>query len=153
MDYWKIVALVGTIIFLVSGFLPMISASEFSFSLFNLYAVMGQAGENAGSVTIDAGVIGILLTIIPYPVAVILGFVSILKRKFAMVAGIVGLICWIGTLAYLAQANAVSHAGVGIYVGIAGAVIMAIAYFLKASLPPTQTASQDTTFPPPPPPQ
>lgn len=49
MDYWKIVALVGTIIFLVSGFLPMISASEFSFSLFNLYAVMGQAGENAGS--------------------------------------------------------------------------------------------------------
>lgn len=153
MDYWKIVALVGTIIFLVSGFLPMISASEFSFSLFNLYAVMGQAGENAGSVTIDAGVIGILLTIIPYPVAVILGFVSILKRKFAMVAGIVGLICWIGTLAYLAQANAVSLAGVGIYVGIAGAVIMAIAYFLKTSLPPTQTASQDTTFPPPPPPQ
>ena len=144
MDYWKIVALVGTIIFLVSGFLPMISASEFSFSLFNLYT---------GSVTIDAGVIGILLTIILYPVAVILGFVSILKRKVSMVAGIVGLICWIGTLAYLAQANAVSHAGVGIYVGIAGAVIITIAYFLKASLLPTQTASQDTTFPPPPPPQ
>ncbi len=144
MDYWKIVALVGTIIFLVSGFLPMVSTSEFSFSLFNLYT---------GKVTIDAGVIGILLTIILYPVAVILGFVSILKRKVAMVAGIVGLICWIGTLAYLAQANAVSHAGVGIYVGITGAVIMAIAYFLKASLPPTQTASQDTTFPPPPPPQ
>jgi hypothetical protein len=144
MDYWKIVALVGTIIFLVSGFLPMISASEFSFSLFNLYT---------GSVTIDAGVIGILLTIILYPVAVILGFVSILKRKVSMVAGIVGLICWIGTLAYLAQANAVSHAGVGIYVGIAGAVIITIAYFLKASLPPTQTASLDTTFPPPPPPQ
>jgi hypothetical protein len=98
-------------------------------------------------------VIGILLTIILYPVAVILGFVSILKRKVAMVAGIVGLICWIGTLVYLAQANAVSLAGVGIYVGIAGAVIMAIAYFIKASLPPTQTASQDTTFPPPPPPQ
>lgn len=142
MDYWKIVALVGTIIFLVSGFLPMISASEFSFSLFNLYT---------GSVTIDAGVIGILLTIILYPVAVILGFVSILKRKVAMVAGIVGLICWIGTLAYLAQANSVSLAGVGIYVGIAGAVIMAIAYFLKASLPPTQTAQLDTAFPPPPP--
>ena len=144
MDYGKIVALVGTIIFLVSGFLPMISASEFIFSLFNLYT---------GKVTIDAGVIGILLTIILYPVAVILGFVSVLKRKVAMVAGIVGLICWIGTLAYLAQSNAVSLAGVGIYVGIAGAVIMAIAYFLKASLPPTQTASQDTTFPPPPPPQ
>jgi hypothetical protein len=144
IDYWKIVALVGTIIFLVSGFLPMISASEFSFSLFNLYT---------GSVTIDAGVIGILLTIILYPVAVILGFVSILKRKVAMVAGIVGLICWIGTLAYLAQANAVSHAGVGIYVGIAGAVIITIAYFLKASLLPTQTAALDTTLPPPPPPQ
>lgn len=144
MDYWKIVALVGTIIFLVSGFLPMISASEFSFSLFNLYT---------GSVTIDAGVIGILLTIILYPVAVILGFVSILKRKVAMVAGIVGLICWIGTLAYLAQANAVSHAGVGIYVGIAGAVIITIAYFLKTSLLPTQTAAQNTTFPLPPPPQ
>jgi hypothetical protein len=144
MDYWKIVALVGTIIFLVSGFLPMISASEFSFSLFNLYT---------GSVTIEAGVIGILLTIILYPVAVILGFVSILKRKVAMVAGIVGLICWIGTLTYLAQANAVSHAGVGIYVGIAGAVIITIAYFLKASLLPTQTAALDTTLPPPPPPQ
>lgn len=144
MDYWKIVTLVGTIIFLVSGFLPMFSTSEFSFSLFNLYT---------GSVTIDAGVIGILLTIILYPVAVILGFVSILKRKVAMIAGIVGLICWFGTLAYLAQFNVVSLAGVGIYVGIAGAVIMAIAYFVKASLPPTQTAAQDTTFPPPPPPQ
>ena len=144
MDYWKSVALVGAIIFLFSGFLPMVSGSEFIFSLFNLYT---------GKVTIDAGVIGILLTIRLYPVAVILGFVSVLKRKVAMVAGIVGLICWTGTLAYLAQANAVSHAGVGIYVGIAGAVIMAIAYFLKASLPPTQTAAQDTTFPPPPPPQ
>lgn len=144
MNYWKIVALVGTIIFLVSGFLPMISASEFSLSLFNLYT---------GSVTIDAGVIGILLTIILYPIAVVLGFISILKRKVAMAAGIVGLICWIGTLAYLAQANAVSLAGAGIYVGIAGAVIMAIAYFLNASLPPTQTAAQEATFPPPPPPQ
>jgi hypothetical protein len=144
MDYWKIVALVGTIIFLFSGFLPMVSGSEFIFSLFNFYT---------GKVTIEAGVIGILLTIRLYPVAVILGFVSVLKRKVAMVAGIVGLICWIGTLAYLAQANAVSHAGVGIYVGIAGAVIITIAYFLKASLLPTQTAALDTTLPPPPPPQ
>jgi len=144
MDYWKIVALVGTIIFLVSGFLPMFSTSEFSFSLFNFYR---------GSVTIDAGVIGILLTIILYPVAVILGFVSILKRKVAMVAGIVGLICWFGTLAYLVQFNVVSLAGAGIYVGIVGAVIMAIAYFVKAPLPPAQTAARDTTFPAPPPPQ
>jgi hypothetical protein len=143
MNCWKILALVGTIIFLFSGFLPMVSASEFSFNLSDFYT---------GSVTIDAGVIGILLTIILYPVAVILGFVSILKRKVAMIAGIVGLICWIGTLAYFAQVNAVSHAGVGIYVGIAGAVIMAIAYFLKTSLP-TQTAALDTTFPPSPPPQ
>ena len=70
-----------------------------------------------------------------------------------MAAEIAGLICWIETLAYFAQSNVVSLAGVGIYVEIAGAVFTAIAYFLKASLLPTQTGGQDTTFPPLSPPQ
>lgn len=150
VDYWKITALIGTVLFLLSAFLPMISDSLFnptsSASLLNFYTVIGQSGQtSAGSVTIDIATIGILLTMMLYPITIILGLISIFKRRVAMAAGIVGLICWIGTLIALGQLNFTQYAGMGVYVGITGAIIMAAAYFMK----PSSTAPQ-VAFPPPP---
>jgi hypothetical protein len=155
LDYWKIVALIGTVIFLFSGFLPLISDNLFSpsasFSLFNLYTIAAQGitsgeGSTVGTVSMDVGAIGILLTFILYPIAVILGFVSIAKRKVAMAAGILGLLCWVGAMIALSSLNAMQYAGLGVYIGIAGAIIIAIAYFMKPSPAPAPQAA----YPPPP---
>lgn len=134
LNNWKIAGFIGTVIFLLSGFMPMIShGSAPSVSLLNLYAAVGQGTGSSVSLTIDVATIGMLLTLILYPVTVILGFVSIMNRKVAAFAGILGLICWIGTLMYLAQFDAFSYAGSGIYVGIVGAIIIALAYVLRPS--------------------
>ena len=151
MDYRKITALIGTVLFLLSAFLPMISDSLFSptysLSLLNLYTAIGQSGQSsAGSVTVDIATVGILLTMMLYPIAVILGLISIAKRKIAMAAGAVGLTCWIGTFIALGQYNATQYSGIGVYIGITGAIIMAAAYSMKPS-----STSPQTPIPPPPP--
>jgi hypothetical protein len=150
LDYWKIIALVGTIIFLLSGFLPMIADSLFtptaSLNLFNLYAQIGQAQSTTGSVTLDTATIGLILTIILWPITLVLGLISILRKKASVAAGILGLLCWIGTLIALAQYDAMQYAGIGVYIGIAGAIIIAAAYFIQPSPTPPQI-----TVPPPPP--
>jgi peptidoglycan/LPS O-acetylase OafA/YrhL len=81
-----------------------------------------------------------------YPIAVILGFVAIAKRKIALAAGALGLLAWIGTLVFLSTLNAIQYTGFGVYVGIVGAIIMAVAYFIKPG-----PAMQQTIAPPPPP--
>lgn len=56
MDCWKIAAFIGTIIFLVSAFLPLISVTVLdttaSISLIDLYSALAQAGEQTGDVTV-----------------------------------------------------------------------------------------------------
>lgn len=124
-----------------------------SSSLFNLYSALGQGWNIVGSITLYTATIGILLTMVIYPIVLVLGLVSLIKRKIAILAGILGLVCWIGTLAYLAQFDFLSYTGLGVYLGIAGAVIMAIAYFLKPSPTAPQIAPLPATSPPPPAPQ
>jgi hypothetical protein len=154
LHYWRIVALVGTIIFSLSGVAPMVSYGllnpTISLSLFNLYSAVGQGWNIFDSAPLDTATIGILLTMIIYPIALILGLVSLIKRKIAILAGTLGLVCWTGTLAYLAQFDFLSYTGLGVYIGIAGAVIMAIAYFLKPSSTAPQIAPLPATSPPPP---
>ena len=143
MNSWKIAAFIGTVIFIFSGLLPMVSdANGSSLSLLNLYMAIGQGTGSSVSLMIDVATIGILLTLILYPVTVVLGFASIIARKVAIIAGILGLVCWIGTLMYLAQFDAISYTGSGIYVGIVGAIIMALAYFLRPSQALTQVAEE-----------
>jgi len=151
LDHRKIVASIGAILFALSGVLPLIS--DPFFNLFDLYASIWRLQQGPGHVTINVGTIGILLTIILYPVAVILGFVSIAKRRMALVAGILGLACWFGTLTYLASLGFVSHAGFGVYVGILGAIFMVIAHFRKPSSAPEQTSVTSVTASHPLPPQ
>lgn len=157
MHYRRIVALIGTLIFSVSGIAPMVSDNlfnpTFSLNLFNLYSAVGQGWNIIYSVTVDSATIGVLLTMVIYPIALVLGLVSIVKRRIAILAGTLGLVCWIGTLAYLAEVDFLSYTGLGAYIGIAGAVIMATAYFIKPFLTPPQIASLPATSPPPPAPQ
>lgn len=139
MRYFKVAAFVGTILFLLSGFLPLITVSvldtSMSVSLLNIYTAL------------SARPYGIILTIVLYLVAVVLGFVSIIKRKIAIVAGILGLLCWIGALMTLgAIPGALQYTGIGVYVGIVGAIIMAVAFFMKPSV----TTPQPATPAPPP---
>ena len=157
MHYWRIVALIGMLVFSLSGIAPIVSDNLFSptisWNLFDLYSAVGRGWNIIDSVTANSATIGILLTMIIYPIALVLGLVSIVKRKIAIIAGTLGLICWIGTLAYLAQIDVLSYTGLGAYIGIAGAIIMATAYFLKPFLTPPQIVPLPATSPTPPAPQ
>lgn len=150
MESYKVTALIGTIVFLLSGILPLVSNSLFDFSyyfsLLNLYNLVLQGGSSySGAFTVTAGSVGFLLMIILFPVALILGLISIFRRRVAVVAGILGLICWIGGAIGLNELQAMQYAGLALYIGILGAIILLIASALR----PTTTAGQP--LPPPPP--
>jgi hypothetical protein len=150
LENHKVAALIGTIVFLLSGVLPLVSVSLFDFSyyfsLFNAYSLVMQGGSSSSaSFTVTAGSVGVLLMIILYPVALILCLVSIFKRKVAAVAGILGLICWIGWAMALNELQVMSYAGLALYVGFLGAIILLIASALK----PMTTAPQAPAPPPP----
>ena len=156
LESFKIVALIGTLLFLFSAFLPLASHSLFdfagSFSLLNVYSALGQSVSTAGGGgSLSAADIGVLMLIVLFPVALILGLVSIVKRKIALPAGILGILCWIGGLIVLNQFSILSYAGLGVYLGLVGAIILAAAYFMKPSA--TITTIQQPAAPAPPPPQ
>jgi len=157
LESFKIVALIGTLLFLFSAFLPLASNSLFdfagSFSLLNIYSALGQSVSTSGGggslSAADIGVlIGVLMLIVLFPVALILGLVSIVKRRIALPAGILGILCWIGGLIVLNQFSILSYAGLGVYLGLVGAIILAAAYFMKPS-----ATIQQPAVPAPPPPQ
>jgi hypothetical protein len=150
LESWKIIALIGTIVFLISGFLPLVSLTlfdfSFYFSLIHAYNLIIQGGaSSSGEIAVTAGAIGILLTVILYPLTVVLGFAAIAKQKIAIVAGILGLLCWIGWLAALNELGIIQYAGLGVYVGFIGSIILLAAFFIK----PKEMAAM--AQPPPPP--
>ncbi|MEM3565999.1 MAG: hypothetical protein QXK18_03905 [Candidatus Bathyarchaeia archaeon] len=127
MEKWQITAILGTIIFLIAGALPLVAGV----SLFDAYGAV-LSGAGAGGIPISTASVGILLTIILYPITVILGFVSIIKRKLAIIAGILGIICWIGAILFINEiSGGVLGYGYGIYVGFIGAIILLVTYFIK----------------------
>jgi hypothetical protein len=150
LENWKIIALIGAIVFLASAFLPLLTAGSLGVSLVDFYSLIGwvlgqseaSSGIFSGSVNLPAeatvAVIGMFLTLIPYPIAVILGFLSFLRRKVALVAGILGVICWVGAIMFIAGIQSMMGMfaetlgyGAGIFAGLAGAIILLVAYFLK----------------------
>lgn len=150
MEKWKIIALIGAIVSLASGFLPLLAAGSLGVSLVDFYSLIGwilgqseaSSGIFSGPINLPAeatlAVIGMFLTLILYPAAVILGFLSFLKRKLALVAGTLGIICWVGAIIFItgiqSMAGTFAEAleyGAGIFVGLAAAAILLVAYFLK----------------------
>jgi hypothetical protein len=70
-----------------------------------------------------------------YPIAVIIGFLGFLKRRLALTAGILGIICWIIPLMTINGIQVATQLnvqqGYGIYAGMVGAIIMLVGYVLQ----------------------
>jgi hypothetical protein len=166
LENWKIIALIGAIVFLASAFLPLLAAGSLGVSLVDFYSLIGwvlgqseaSSGIFSGPINLPAevtiAVIGIFSTLILYPITVVLGFVSFLRRKVALVAGILGIVCWVGAIMFIASiqsmmgmfAEALGY-GVGIFVGLLGAIVLLVAFFLKVG----GTSQQAAVQPPSPP--
>ncbi len=78
LESFKIVALIGTLLFLFSAFLPLASNSLFdfagSFSLLNVYSALGQSvSTSGGGGSLSAADIGVLMLIVLFPVAILTG--------------------------------------------------------------------------------
>jgi hypothetical protein len=159
LQSFRVVALIGTIIFFVSMFLPLASPYLFdttqTISLLDLYsATISQAGQSsAGDVNVPVGAYGILLTVFLFPLAVILGFIGVARRTVALAAGIIGIICWLGAVIALSGLDLLQYTGIGIYLGFVGAIILMVAYGLKPRTPTPLQAPLAPAPPPPPPPQ
>lgn len=153
LEYWKIIALVGTIVFLFSVFIPYASVSAFgitvSRSLVSEYQDAGRTEWMSLFTNYPAAAVGLLLLMMLWPIALILGILSIFKRKTTLIAGVVGIVCWVGAVVYISGLPATGYPlqyGAGMFTGFAGAIISLVAYYIKP------TASTPQTAPPPPPP-
>jgi len=144
LETWQVVALIGAVIFLFAGFLPLISASAMfvtiSFSLVDMYRFItspqpGTPTPPEMTISIPTGAYMLILALILYPITIILGFLSIIKQKLSLIAGILGIICWIGGIWFVYDLNTLSlgvlNYGIGIFVGFVGAIILLAAFFVK----------------------
>lgn len=166
LENWKIIALIGAIVFLASAFLPLLAAGSLGVSLVDFYSLIGwvlgqseaSSGIFSGPINLSAeatvAVIGMLLTLILYPITVVLGFLSFLKRKVALVAGTLGIICWVGATVFIVGIQSMIGTfaeplgyGVGIFVGLIGAIILLLAFFLKVGGTSQQAAVQSQPLP------
>jgi len=149
IDYGKImtmiIVLIGAILFTVSAFVHFVPR----LSLIDLYGYMGLFLENMG-VSSGAAVfaIGLLITGILHPITMALGFLSVIKLKLTRVAGILGIIsCAMAIMAVSALKYRGLGYGVGIWVGLAGAIILIISNYIGKMISAAVSAG-----PPPPPP-
>lgn len=146
---WKIAAFVGTIIFLVSVFLPVWSASGASQSLVDVYQKLGNVDWGYFFANHAVSTVGLLLMAILWPISLVLCIASIFRHKAALAAGAVGILCWIGAIIWIGGSSAYDIAyGAAIYVGYAGAIIMIVAYFIKPR-PSTPLSTPPQTSAPP----
>lgn len=67
-----------------------------------------------------------------------------------LIAGVVGIVCWVGAVMYISGWHAATgyplQYGAGMFIGFAGAIILLVAYYIKP------TAGTPQAAPPPPPP-
>jgi hypothetical protein len=154
LKIWQILVSVGTLIFFLSGAFPLISIhfiGIFSISLFDLYKWFGYGlpiseFPSEWTPALSSVVAGFLLIAILFPVTVIVGFVSVrLGPKACLIAGSLGMVCWLGSLFAVIQlkllvaqlagplgglAASFIHIGYGVYGGILSSVILLISYFV-----------------------
>lgn len=148
--YWRIMALIGAIMFAVSGFLPIFVASG-ALGIVYEYQYVGSEDWSGSFASYPVGTLGLLLLVILWPIALVLSILSILKRKIALVAGIFGIICWAGGVMYDSAGSAWIQYGAGVYVGFVAAALLLVAYYLKPKQTAPSTSPQPFAPPPPPP--
>jgi len=157
LKIWQIAVFDGTLILLLSGALPLFSIhfiGTFSLSLFDLYtgfgfgfSILEFSSELTGALSSVAA--GLILIAILFPIAVAVGFASLrIGPRACLVAGSLGMMCWLGSLFALIQlklsmaqsggplgglAASFIQIGYGVYGGILGSVILLISYFVARS--------------------
>jgi hypothetical protein len=148
--YWRIMALIGVIMFAVSGFLPILVGG--TRGIVPYYQYVGSEDWSGSFASYPVATLGLLLLVILWPIALVLGILSILKRKIALVAGIFGIICWAGGVMYdTASPEGWIQYGAGVYVGFVAAALLLVAYYLKPKQAAPSTSPQPFAPPPPPP--
>lgn len=147
VEYWKIAALIGTILFAISVFLPIWSAFGTSQNLLDVYQNLGNVDWGSFFANYAISATGLLLMVILWPISLVLCIASIFRRKITLAAGAIGILCWIGAMMWIAGSSSGLTYSAAIYVGFAGAIIVAATHFMKPSSAPPQTAT------PPAPPQ
>ncbi len=157
MKIWQIAVFNGTLILLLSGALPLVSIQfigTFSLSLFDLYTGFGRGlsmleSPSELTETLSSVVAGLILTVILFPIAVAVGFASLkIGPKACLVAGFLGMICWLSSLFALIQlklsiaqsgsplgglAASLIQIGYGVYGGILGSIILLLSYLVARS--------------------
>lgn len=120
LNYWRFIALIGTILFIYSAFLPLISIQIWmttsSISLIDFYSIISIYARY-GDITpqpwwptsqpwwpkelnlyfLRIG-IGFFLTMVLFPLTTVFGFISLIDHKLALFTGIFGIICWSGSI-------------------------------------------------------
>ncbi len=171
-----ILAIVGVIVLLIALVLPWIAVNAFGLSVgASLGEMYGALLEGLGSAQanytpdisslsslVSPTMIGILATLILYPVALIVGIVSVKVKKLTIAAGVLAIITgilWIvgieglkSTLASLGSVQGIDissmiGAGYGTYLAIISGVIFFVAFFVR-----NRASKTSYTAPPPPPP-
>lgn len=160
LEYWRITVLVGIVVFLFSLTLPLVSIAQWTnISLFDVYshaedlslpdnAVVRATLGRLFSVReykeqTQGATLKLLTTIILFPVALAIGVMSLLiSHKIALVSGILGIVCWLSSIWAIMEIKSItiekgaqswSEAitfGSGIFMGIVGAVILIVSYFI-----------------------
>lgn len=150
--YWRIVALIGTLVFLISVFLPVYTFLGDSTSLVNVYQNAGMIDWGASFSSYPVATIGLLLMMILWPIALVLCIVAIFKHRIGIAAGVVGIVCWVGAVMYVGgfSGTLALQYGAAIYVGFAGAIIMIVARYINLN-PAAPQAGMEQAVPPPPP--
>jgi len=172
MKTWRIVALIGTLVFIFAAPLPLISVfgETLSMSLIDVYSLLGQpaptqGGDSQWSSALTGIGVALMLTIILFPVTLILGLISVATSpKLAIVSGVLGVICWSGSVFAVLQLKALIASypggqlaasliqiGFGVYVGILGALMLLASYFV-AKHEEAKAVVAPTPSPPPQPP-
>jgi hypothetical protein len=170
LDYWRICASGGTIVFLVSLFLPWVSfaasyggyGGSYDLTLVSTYSNLASAAGQGIPIlrlivllfaVAPALAIGLIVLLALWPLAMILAVASVFNRLTALAAGILGIICWGGAVIFIngIQSNLASlpfeigsymnmQFGAGVFAGFGGAFMLLVARFFPSQGPRPQAA-------------
>lgn len=121
---YRIVVGVGTLAMLGSLFLPWVSDSDASLSLVGVYwALLTRSGLSGFAIS-QAAVVFALLGVVGAPICIICGALGLVRRRFALVGGVLAVVAGAGLAAALA-----SQSKSGAYGFAAGGVLLLLGFF------------------------
>jgi hypothetical protein len=136
LPYRRIVALVGAILFVLSAALPIAANVFGSLNLFDIYSFFFEYSRNLSNLLLTPAGFGLLLSLLFYPIGAILGFIGIVKRRIAWIAGFLALLSQVGTVLMVGTSGEGGEiflqvmsmdVSFGVFIGFAGAIIILIA--------------------------